>query len=91
MKALLIALVLTGCGAGAEFTNADWKVTSYREQFAWTDPPPGCLRVCVTQGEGCAMLGPNGEHQRCAEGENPMWADDGSFGTCVVSAEPCSL
>lgn len=89
MRTLLIALVLAGCGAGPEFTN-EWHVASYRDEFAWTDPPPGCLRVCVESGSGCAMLGPDGEHERCAEGDDPLIADAGDFGTCVLSAERCA-
>jgi hypothetical protein len=86
--ALLTAL-LVGCGGGSP-EEPCWTVTSIREQFDIREA--GCLRVCVESGVGCAMLDLDGEHVTCADGPDPLLADNGSFGTCVVTIErnyPC--
>ncbi|HWA76572.1 MAG TPA: hypothetical protein VG937_29760 [Polyangiaceae bacterium] len=85
MASLALALLLGGCLGSAEHAGDGWTATTYREQYP-DDAPPGCLVVCVVSGVGCAMAGPDGEHEQCAYGLNPVILDNGSFGTCVLEA-----
>lgn len=77
-------MVVLGCSGRVEST---WTASSYREQFPGR-APPGCITVCIS-GAGCAMAGPDGEHEPCASGDDPVMLDDGSFGTCVATVEAC--